>query len=64
MIANGIPAITSINGGAKELNAHPDFVFSDKKDFVTKLEFIFNNPSKLEDYWNYASKLPTMDNHI
>ena len=64
MVANGIPVITSNNGGAKELNSHPSFVFSSKIDFISKFETIYKNPSLLDDYWNYSAKLTTMDEHI
>lgn len=64
MIANGIPVIASSNGGAKELNDHPTFVFKDKCDFISKLEDIYNKPSLLTEYWKYAKKLTTMTDHI
>lgn len=64
MIANGVPVITSNNGGAKELNKHPQFVFYNKSDFISKFENIFRNPSILIDYWNYSSNLTTLDDHI
>ena len=64
MIANGIPVIASSNGGAKELNDHPAFVFKDKSDFISKLEDIYKKPSILTDYWKYSKKLTAMSDHI
>lgn len=64
MIANGIPVMTSMNGGAQELNNHPCFAFKDKKEFIANLEKIFRNPSLLSEYWNHSTKLTTMDEHI
>ena len=64
MIANGIPVIVSSNGGAKELNAHPDFVFRDMSDFVSKLEKLFMKPDVLDEYWDYATPLISMETHV
>lgn len=64
MVANGIPVMTSKNGGAQELNSHPCFVFKDKNEFLENLEQIFRNPSLLREYWNHSTKLTTMEEHI
>lgn len=64
MIANGIPVITSRNGGAKELNSHPDFVFEDTNDLVKQIAKIYHHPQLLDDYWYYAKPLTTMEEHV
>lgn len=63
MVANGIPVITSSNGGAKELNTHPNFVFSNMEDLICKLEHIFRRPKILDEYWAYAIPLTSMKVH-
>lgn len=64
MIANGIPVITSNNGGAHELNTHPDFVFISKSDCINKINKIANDRKLLEDYWNHSVPLTTMEQHV
>lgn len=64
MIANGIPVITSNNGGAKELNSHSNFVFIDKEDLIQKIATIYKSPSLLDEYWTYSAKLTTMEAHM
>ena len=64
MIANGIPVLTSHNGGAKELNDHSDFVFYNEEDLIEKITKIYYNPVLLTDYWEYSKKLTTMHDHI
>ena len=38
MISNGIPVLTSMNGGAKELNSHVMFRFHTEKDLLEKIK--------------------------
>lgn len=64
MIANGIPVMTSNNGGAHELNTHPDFVFISKTDCINKINKIANDRNLLEDYWDYSVPLTTMEQHV
>lgn len=64
MIANGIPVLTSNNGGAKELNSHPVFRFKNKTEMKEKIIKIKKNRQLLVDYWKYAPTLTTMDMHI
>lgn len=64
MIANGIPVITSSNGGAHELNSHEDFVFTDENDFINKLSKIIINRNLLNEYWKNSKKLTTMEIHM
>lgn len=64
MIANGIPVIASLHGGAHELNTHEAFVFTSSNDLSNKINNIFNNRSLLVDYWTHSKKLVTMENHI
>lgn len=64
MIANGIPVMTSRNGGAHELNSSIDFSFSNQADFEKKIEKIYYNRDLLSDYWKNGSHLTTMEEHI
>lgn len=64
MIANGIPVLTSNNGGAHELNNHSMFTFRGENDLINKIETIFNNKFLLEDYWKYSIPLTTMQQHV
>lgn len=64
MIANGIPVLTSSHGGAKELNCHPDFSFSDEMDLISKIQKIAQNRTLLEDYWKCSVSLTTMRQHV
>jgi glycosyltransferase involved in cell wall biosynthesis len=64
MIANGIPVLTSRNGGAQELNSHPCFRFNNQADFEEKIFKMLNDRSILTSYWQYCSKLTTMENHV
>lgn len=62
MIANGIPVLTSKNGGAQELNNHPDFKYDDHLEI--NILHIMHNRNLLDSYWSYASILTTMEKHI
>ena len=64
MIANGIPVLASCHGGAKELNGHPDFVFTDERDCMEKIRKITCNRDLLIDYWSHYRALTTMEKHI
>ena len=64
MIANGIPVLASGNGGAHELNAHPMFKFDGLEDLKGKIAAISKDRSCLEDYWNFAVRLTTMEEHV
>ena len=64
MIANGIPVMTSRNGGAHELNNSVDFVFYDRDDLERKIEKIYHNRQLLLDYWDKSHSLTTMKMHI
>ena len=64
MIANGIPVLASGNGGAHELNAHPMFKFDGLEDLKGKIAAISKDKSYLEDYWNFAVRLTTMEEHV
>ena len=64
MIANGIPVMTSCNGGAQELNSHPCFRFKNQSDFEANIYNMINNRSILSSYWQYSNKLTTMENHV
>ena len=64
MISNGIPVLTSMNGGAKELNSHVMFRFHTEKDLLEKIKKINSNRYLLTEYWDYAYKLTSMDVHI
>lgn len=64
MISNGIPVLTSMNGGAKELNSHVMFRFQTEKDLLEKIKEINSKRYLLTEYWNYAHKLTSMDTHI
>lgn len=62
MVANGIPVITTLNGGAQELNEHAAFKCTD--DLSEKIINIKNNRYLLEEYWSSANQLTTMEKHI
>lgn len=64
MIANGIPVLSCNNGGAHELNTHPDFTYHDKYEFKNKIEKIALNHNLLNEYWEYSVPLTTMRKHI
>lgn len=64
MIANGIPVLTSHNGGAHELNSHSVFCFSEAHELEEKLVKIIDDRQLLIDYWNHATALTTMKKHI
>lgn len=62
MVANGIPVLTSKNGGAHELNNHPDFEYFHHQE--NNILTIMHNRDLLETYWEYAKKLTTMEEHM
>ena len=62
MISHGIPILTSTNGGAQELNNHPDFKYINNLE--DSILHIMQNRSLLESYWEYANKLTTMEKHL
>lgn len=64
MIAYGIPIITSVNGGAQELNSHPAFKFEDNVDLKEKILNIQSNRQLLVDYWKHSVTLTTMHQHL
>ena len=61
MVANGIPVLTNMNGGAHELNNHPDFVYDDLGERIIQ---IYSHRELLTEYWNYSLKLTTMQKHV
>lgn len=64
MVAHGIPVICSMNGGAHELNHHPDFQFLDTVDLKEKIEKLYLHRTLLNDYWTAAVPLTTMEQHM
>lgn len=64
MISNGIPVVTSKNGGAQELNSHPMFSFSNPIDLAKKMNYIISHRNILNEYWNYSNRLTTMEMHV
>ena len=64
MIANGVPVLTSNNGGAHELNRYQEFVFNTKEELHDKLTKILHNRQLLNDYWQFSNQLTTMASHI
>lgn len=62
MVSHGIPILTSTNGGAQELNNHPDFKYINNLE--DSILHIMQNRSLLESYWEYAKKLTTMEEHM
>lgn len=64
MVANGIPVITSMNGGAHELNSNEDFRFENPDDLSGKIENIFKNRNLLDEYWDTVMQLTTMQMHV
>lgn len=64
MIANGIPVITSMHGGAKELNSDPNYRFNDAEDLSRKITNIYTDRDLLSRYWKSSARLTTMDEHV
>lgn len=64
MISNGIPVMTSLYGGAHELNSHSDYSFRNEEELTQKIVKIVDNRQLLSDYWNYSERLTTMVMHI
>lgn len=65
-MAYGVPIIVSDLGGAKELVNNDDFIFEagNKEEFITKVVDIINHREKLNAFWDKASNLTTMAQHM
>ncbi len=66
-MAMGVPLLTSDLGGAAELGGNnPDFVFraGDETDFLLKLSKIESCRWLLDEYWEHAMQLVTMQEHV
>lgn len=64
MISNGIPILTSSRGGAHETNSSLEYMFSDKVELISKIEYFVSNKAALLKYWTTANPPITMSRHI
>jgi glycosyltransferase involved in cell wall biosynthesis len=65
-VCNGVPAIVSNLGGAKEVSSNPDFEFDvgSHTRFIELIEKFANDKQKLLNFWNTQPVIRSLDVHF
>jgi glycosyltransferase involved in cell wall biosynthesis len=65
-VCNGVPAIVSNLGGAKEVSSNPDFEFDvgSHTRFIELVEKFANDKQKLLNFWNTQPVIRSLDVHF